>query len=130
MEDLIKKFVYTGVGIVALTAEKLQESVDEMVGKGKVSREEGKKMVEDFKSKVDERKEEVESKLKDFAASLSESLNLPKITTEEDLKDILKRIEALEAKVGMGNAEDVKKVVKKTASKAKKPTTKAKKSEK
>ena len=45
-------------------------------------------------------------------------------------EEIVKRIEALEAKVGIDTAEDVKKVVKKTAAKPKKTTTKAKKSEK
>ncbi|MEL6654677.1 MAG: hypothetical protein AAFQ87_28130, partial [Bacteroidota bacterium] len=48
MEELFKRFLYTGVGFVAMTAEKLQESIDEMVGDGKLSEEEGKKLVDNF----------------------------------------------------------------------------------
>ena len=31
MEDLLKKFLYTGVGIVAVTAEKVQKSVEKLI---------------------------------------------------------------------------------------------------
>ena len=43
MENLIRKVLYTGVGIVAATTERLQMSIDELVEKGKISEEEGKK---------------------------------------------------------------------------------------
>ena len=48
MEDLFKKFVYTGVGLVSLTAEKLQKSIDTLVEEEKISEKEGKKIVNDF----------------------------------------------------------------------------------
>ena len=36
MEDLFKKFLYTGVGLVAMTAEKIQKSVDKLISDGKL----------------------------------------------------------------------------------------------
>ena len=46
MEDLFKNFLYTGVGLVAMTAEKIQKSVGKLVSEGKLSLEEGKKVVD------------------------------------------------------------------------------------
>lgn len=46
MEDLLKNFLYTGVGLVAVTAEKIQKSVDKLISDGKLSIEEGKKLVD------------------------------------------------------------------------------------
>lgn len=45
MEDLLKNFLYTGVGLVAIGAEKIQNSVDKLISDGKVSVEEGKKLI-------------------------------------------------------------------------------------
>lgn len=123
MEDLIKKFFYTGVGIASLTAEKLQESVDELVGRGKVSEEEGKKIVDDFADKAETRKDDFESRLKEIVENVRKGDIFPKFMTKEDLETLVSRIEALESKID-GNAEEVKAevkaVVKKTTSKAKK----------
>jgi len=46
MEDLFKKFLYTGVGLVAMTTEKIQKSVDKLISDGKLSIEEGKKLID------------------------------------------------------------------------------------
>lgn len=119
MEDLIKKFFYTGVGIVTLTAEKLQETVDELVGQGKVSKEEGKKVVNSFMDKVDDRRGEMEGKVKEMAESFANAINLPKFATKEDLDSLISRIEAIETKLAEQTTTEVKAAVKKTATRAK-----------
>jgi polyhydroxyalkanoate synthesis regulator phasin len=48
MEDLFKKFVYTGVGMVSSSLEKFQKSVEKLVDEDKLSQEEGKKLVDDL----------------------------------------------------------------------------------
>jgi len=123
MEDLIKKFLYTGVGIAALTAEKMQEAVDELVGKGKVSEEEGKKIVDDFTDKAETRREKFERELKEVVDNVKKGTILPQFMTKEDFETIVGRIEALEKKIDAGNEADVKAVVKKTTATVKKTTT-------
>ncbi|WNJ21483.1 hypothetical protein [Pontibacter sp. G13] len=118
MEDVLKKFLYTGVGLVALTAEKLQETVDEMVGQGKVSKDEGKKIVEDFFDKVDAKRDEMEQRMKEMADNFAESIQIPKMATKTEMQDLVERIEALEAQLTTKG----KTAVKKTASRAKKST--------
>ncbi len=60
MEDLLKKLVYTGVGVVSMTAEKLQEAVDKMVSERKMLADEGKKLVDEFFDTTEEKKKEFE----------------------------------------------------------------------
>lgn len=102
MEDFFKKFLYTGVGLVSMTAEKLQEAVDDLVGNGKLSREEGKKIVEDFMSNAEAKKDEFESKMKQAADNVAENLKFP---TQKDFNALLKRIEVLEEKLGIKREE-------------------------
>ncbi len=129
MEEIFRKFLYTGVGIVALTAEKLQESVDEMVGKGKVSKDEGKRLVEEFVEKMESKRDEFEERLKEAADSMTSNMRLPQFVTKEDLASLVSRIEALEAKHGIGltaqvvaeeAVEEVKEATSKAASRGKK----------
>lgn len=102
MEDIFKRFLYTGVGFVAMTAEKLQESIDEMVGKGKLSEEEGKKLVDDFMDNTESRKEEFESKLREAAESVMDKLTFP---SQADYDALLKRVEDLEEKLSQATAK-------------------------
>ncbi|MEM7655199.1 MAG: hypothetical protein AAF399_03650 [Bacteroidota bacterium] len=125
MEDMLKKILYTGVGIATITAEKLQETVDEWVGKGKVSEEEGKKIVDDFWTKVDNRRHEVEDKLKDFAENVSTKVNMPRVATAEDIQSLVQRIEVLEAKAGVQTTQEVKEAVENVAEEAKAATEEA-----
>lgn len=130
MEELFRKFLYTGVGIVALTAEKLQESVDELVGKGKVSKDEGKRIVQDFVDNMESKRDDFEDRLKEAADSMTSSLKLPQFATKEDVDALMTRIASLEAKLGTDVSAEVKEEVaevveevKKTATRATKATT-------
>jgi len=141
MDELFKKFLYTGVGLASLTAEKLQETVDELVGKGKVSKDEGKKIVDDFVDRVDDQRSDIEKRMREMADNIASSINLPKMATKEDIEALMNRLETLEAKVNASTTEkvqaaveataaqveevaaEVKTTTRKTASRAKKTTT-------
>ena len=116
MEDLFKKFLYTGVGLVSLTAEKLQESIDELVGKGKISKDEGKKIIDDFFENAESKKDEFEAKLKDVAENVVSSISFP---SAKEFQGLIDRIEALEKKLGIEPAESTKKATKRATSKEK-----------
>ena len=107
MEDLFRKFLYTGVGLVAMTAEKLQETVDELVGQGKVSKDEGKKIVNDFVEDVDKRRNEVEDRVKEMVDKFTESVNLPRLIDQDQYEALVARLEALESKLGAETSEPV-----------------------
>ena len=62
--DLIKNFVYAGVGLATLTTDKIKETIDDLVEKGKISDTEGKRIIEDFLNTTEEKRSEFESKSK------------------------------------------------------------------
>lgn len=96
MEKEFKKFLYAGVDLAAAASEKFQASVSDLVAKGKISSEEGKKMVDDFFAKSEERKAEFESKYKEFSEKLG--INKKK-NEEEELDELRKKVADLEAKL-------------------------------
>ena len=107
MEDLFKKFLYTSVGLVSYTAEKMQEAVDRLVGEGKLSAEEGKRLVDDFVKNTEGRKNEFEGQLRAVTERVVNNFNFASSSEVQDLKA---RIASLEARL---MAED--KVAKKGA---------------
>ncbi len=98
MERLLKKVLYTGVGLVAATTERLQHVVDDLVEKGKLSEEEGKKVVDDVVKNAETQRPYLESKLKGFVDTTLERINLPQ---GEAFSNLEKRIKSLEVKVGL-----------------------------
>ncbi len=101
MEDLIKNFLYTSVGAVAFAAEKLRESLDKLVAEGKLSTEEGKKIVDEFLANTSSKKEEFESQIK---ALSDKALSSFKSSGNSEVEDLKARIEALEAKQKVAKA--------------------------
>jgi polyhydroxyalkanoate synthesis regulator phasin len=93
IEDLFKTVIYTGVGIAATATEKLQKTVDELVEKGKMPADEGKKVVEEFKKNSDERREEYEDRFKTSVKALVDRFDFP---TKKDYEALTKRVEKLE----------------------------------
>jgi len=97
MEDLFKKFVYTGVGLVSLTAEKLQKSIDKLVDENKISTEEGKKIVDDFFKKTEAKKDEFEGQMKKIVEDVFNRFSIAK---NKEIEELRQRVATLEEKVG------------------------------
>lgn len=93
MEDLFKKFLYTGVGLVSHNAEMLQKNVKELIEKGKLSEEEGRKVVDDLIDDTNNKREEFEDRLKGLVDSILGKLDLP---SREEVSSLKSRIAELE----------------------------------
>ncbi|MDH3709091.1 MAG: hypothetical protein OER04_04340 [Cyclobacteriaceae bacterium] len=96
MEDLFKKFVYTGVGLVSLTAEKLQKSIDTLVEEEKISEKEGKKIVNDFFKKTESKKKDFEKQLQKITEEVVKKFDFSKA---KEILELNKRVRVLENKV-------------------------------
>ena len=96
MEDLIKKFVYTGVGIASLTAEKLQKSIDKLVDEDKISENEGKKIIDEFFKKTETKKKDFESQIGKITEEVVSKFDFSKA---KEILDLNKRVKALESKI-------------------------------
>lgn len=122
MEETLKKLVYAGVGLAAQATEKIEETVNELVKKGKISDKEGKKIVDDFFKKSEKKKDSYETKFKAAIQEVTEKFNYVK---KADYDKLAKKIAELEKQV-KGTSEK-KDAPKKAAKKVSKVTAEAKK---
>jgi len=93
MEELIKKVLYTGVGLVASATEKVQQQVNDLVENDKISKDEGKKIVDNFVKSTEGKKNELESRLNDMVEGIINKLDLVR---KSDIDDLIKKVERLE----------------------------------
>jgi len=90
--DFIKKSMLIGVGLAALTREKLEQSIDELIKKGEISEKEGKDALDDLVKKSKEARKELTDKVEKTVADTLKKLNIP--TRKEYLK-LAEKVEQL-----------------------------------
>jgi len=117
MENLFRKFVYTGVGFVSLTSERMIKQIEKLVGDGKISESEGKKIVDDFMKNSETKKDELEGQFKSIIEKVVKSFSFATSTDVVKLENRVSVLEALLAKGTTSNEKPVKKATKKTVAK-------------
>lgn len=96
MESLIKKFIYTGIGLVSITRERLQKNIDNLVSNQRLSKEEGRKIVDDVMDKTEAKRGELESQFKKVTEEVMDKFNF---ATSKEVETLKRRIEALEIRL-------------------------------
>lgn len=91
--DMLKKMGLFGIGVISLTQEKLDEFTQEMIKKGEMSREEGKKFVREVLSEKEKQVREIEDKINEKVKKTIEDSG---IVMKSDLAALEKKIEKLE----------------------------------
>lgn len=114
--DMIKNFIYAGVGLATTTTEKAKETINDLVEKGKISDTEGKKIMDDFFKSTENTKDEFETKWKKLNDTLTSKFDFISNKESDEVKVLKSRIADLEEKLA-ANAKKVtaKKTVKKEA---------------
>lgn len=110
LQENLKKYFYSGVGLAAHTAEVVQKGVNELVKKGKVSEADGKKLVGDAIKKVEARRPEIEAK---YNEAVHKFVKL----SASEVSKLQKRIEKLEGQLKVKSATAPKAAAKPTAKK-------------
>jgi polyhydroxyalkanoate synthesis regulator phasin len=95
MQDLFKKFIYTGIGFISITAETLKSTIEKLVEESKLSGDEGKKILDEFTKNTEAKKQEFEEQLSKLIEKVTARF---KFVTESELQEVIKRIEVLEGK--------------------------------
>jgi len=102
MFELIKKAVYTGMGAASLTKEKIDEFSRELIKVGKLSEQEGEKLVNDLRKKADESKESLRQQTELMVEAALQRMQLAKLSDVERLEgeiaELRKELEALKNK--------------------------------
>ena len=95
MEDLLKKVFLAGVGSLALTYEKTNDLVKELVEKGKITVDQGKQLNEELKRVVEDNKSNTQDII-DAKANIKNYIDSLNLATKEDIDSLNKRIDELE----------------------------------
>ncbi|GEM_PF-4452009 len=135
IEDIIKKAFYTGVGFLT-NPKGFKEKIDDLVNKGDMTAEEGKKAFAEFEKDFKTKTDELESNIQGMIRKALDKMDIP---SAEKAASMEKRIKSLEVKVGKLTKElkELKTVAKPVAKKTttrkkpapKKTTTRTKKTE-
>lgn len=97
MVDLIKKALYTGLGLAALTKDKAEELVKDIAEQAKLSENEGKELVDSLMKQSDQAREDFQSKIDEAVLAVVKRLHL---VTRDEIEGLRARVEELSAKVG------------------------------
>ena len=93
MLDFVKRTIWIGAGLAAMTAEKIEETVKEIVNRGHMSEKEGKELVDDLIEKSKKVKKDMSERVEN---AVQETLQRLKIPSRKEVEELKARIEHLE----------------------------------
>jgi polyhydroxyalkanoate synthesis regulator phasin len=96
MIDLIKKALYTGVGMAVLTKEKAEELVKELTQQAKLSEQEGKELFDGLLKQSEQARTDFQAKVDDAVVSVIKRLNL---ASKDEVESLRTKLDELSAKV-------------------------------
>jgi len=94
MLDAIHKMFLAGVGLAAMTKDKIDEHIKELVEKGKLTEKEGREIADEMLKKSKQAKDDLE---KQVEKQVQQTLQALQIASKEDVEKLSARIEKLEA---------------------------------
>ena len=97
MIDLLKKGIYTGLGLGLLAKDKVEEIAKQAASEAKLSEEDGKVFLDSVMKQSEETAKDFENKVKEKVSEIVDKLNIP---TGQRISDLEKRIAELEKQVG------------------------------
>ncbi len=92
MIELIKKAVLTGIGVASLTKEKIEEISQEFIEKGKLSKQEGEKLVGDMLDRADESRKSLQIQIEGIVETALGKMHLVRVSDIDELKDEIERL--------------------------------------
>lgn len=94
ISEIFRKMALFGIGAIAISQEKIEEFAQDMVKKGEMNREEGKKFVMEVLSEKDRQRKEVEEKI---GKKVKEVIENSGVAMKKDTEDLSRRMEKIEA---------------------------------
>lgn len=95
MIELVKKALLTGIGVAALSKEKIEDLAKDIVEKGKMTEEEGKKLVDQLLSSSEEARQDLQKQIEEKVQAVLDKMDLAK---KSDLDALKLEIEELRKK--------------------------------
>jgi polyhydroxyalkanoate synthesis regulator phasin len=96
MKESVRKIGLIGAGLWAMTEDKMNELVKDLVDKGDISKEEGKKAVQEL---IDESKKQTIDLEKKVSEKIQDAMSKKDIFTKKDMNELESRIKDLEEEI-------------------------------
>ncbi len=93
MIDFLKRTIWIGAGLAAMTAEKIEETVKEIVNRGHITEKEGKDLIADLIEKSKKARRELGERVDKM---VQDSLQRLKIPTRKEVEELKAKIEEIE----------------------------------
>jgi polyhydroxyalkanoate synthesis regulator phasin len=93
---MLKQLLYAGIGLAAITEEKAEELVAELVKKGEMSTDEGKDLLNSLRSRIQEESDRLKERINEQVERTINSMNLVR---KSDIDEVLDRLEKLEKRL-------------------------------
>ncbi len=107
--EVMRKGALFGIGLWALTEEKIQDIADELIENGEIKKEEGKRFVREIIEEQRKQKEDMEKKI---SSRVNETFSKADIATKEEVKELKDIIMHLEEKIDkLSDSEDKEKEI-------------------
>ncbi|WP_321419538.1 hypothetical protein [uncultured Methanomethylovorans sp.] len=96
MKDTLKKVGLFGIGLWALTEDKINEISKELIESGEMNKEDGKKFVKEVIEEQKKQKEDIEKKIN---AKVQETFKRADVVKKEDLKILKEQMQQIQDKL-------------------------------
>ncbi|MBT2669621.1 hypothetical protein J7E95_02280 [Streptomyces sp. ISL-14] len=91
--DLLKNVFSLGLGAAAATKEQIEKTVDSLVKKGDISKEDSKVLIKQWVEKGEQAQKQLDDSVK---AKVNQALNGLNLATKEEVQELERRIVILE----------------------------------
>jgi polyhydroxyalkanoate synthesis regulator phasin len=93
MKESVRKLGLIGVGLWAMTEDKIDELVKDLIDKGDISKEEGKKVIQEMLEESKKQRTDLEKKISE---KIQDSVSKTDFFTRKDMHELETRIKTLE----------------------------------
>ena len=94
MFELAKKSMLAGIGLALKTRDEVEDLVNDLLKKGELSENEGRKFLEEARERYDEVQSNLEKRVEDSVKGFLKKTN---IVTSDELRDLKKEIRELKS---------------------------------
>ena len=96
MFDLVRKSLLTGVGLAAMTKDRVGELARELMEKGEMTEKEGKELLDELLERSEQAKNDLEARVEGIVRKVVDKIP---VATKEEIAGLAERITNLEQKV-------------------------------
>lgn len=112
MLNSLEKSINLGLGLFVYSREKIEELVDELVGKGEVAKKDARQFAVELVQRGEEQREELKKLIQSEVIKALENVNIAKkddIVTKDEIREIVReQIQMALAEQGFSQNEDMK----------------------